>query len=64
MNIPKYFRITVVLIVSLQFLFYFVYLTDLSAEKQPSSSTATKEELPGTIISVVVNFLSQLIFVF
>ena len=48
---PKYFRITVVLNVSLQFLFYFVELTDPSARKQPFSSMATKEELPGTIIS-------------
>ena len=47
----KYFWKTVVLNVSLQVLFYFVQLTDLSARKQLSSSMATKEELPGTIIS-------------
>ena len=29
----------------------FCLLTDLSAKKQPSSSTANKEELPGTIMS-------------
>ena len=52
MNIlSKYFWITVVLNVSLQFSFYFVLLTDPSARKQPSSSTAKKEELPGTIMS-------------
>ena len=51
MNIPKYVWITVVLNVSLQFLFYFLLLTDPSARKQLSSSTATKEELPGTIMS-------------
>ena len=51
MNISKYFWITVVLNVSLQFLSYFVQLTGPSAGKQLSSSTATMEELPGTIIS-------------
>ena len=60
MNIfPKYFWITVVLKVSLQFLFYFILLTDPSAGKQHSSSMANKKELPGTIMSNKAEMVSD-----
>ena len=61
MNIfPKYFWITVVLNVSLQFSFYFLLLTDLSARKQPFSSAANKEELPGTTMSNEVKMVPDI----
>ena len=61
MNIfPKYFWITVVLNVSLQFSFYFLLLTDPSAGKQPFSSAASKEELPGTIMSNEVKMVPDI----
>ena len=61
MNIfPKYFWITVVLNVSLQFSFYFLLLTDPSARKQFFSSVANKEELPGTIMSNEVKMVPDI----